>query len=156
VDAGKQPSPCFNRRRNSQRVPLLPTSADSGGASRARNLAHSETETPMAQAHAAPGDIIDVGPLGAAIAGHVTTAILKSAQLELVHIVLPAGKALREHSVAGEITLQCIEGLIDFTTPTISRRLAAGQLIHLPAGEPHALRAVADSTALLTICLVPK
>jgi len=36
--------------------------------------------------------------------------------------VLPSGKAMREHKVAGEITVQCIEGLIEFTTPTLSRR----------------------------------
>jgi quercetin dioxygenase-like cupin family protein len=110
----------------------------------------------MAQAHAASGDIIDVSPLGAALHERVTTAFFKSAQMELVHLVLPNGKALREHRVSGEITVQCIEGLIDFTTPTITRRLAPGQLVHLAAGEEHALLALADSTALLTICLVPQ
>ena len=38
--------------------------------------------------------------------------------MELVHLVLPSGKALPEHRVSGEITVQCIEGLIAFTTPT--------------------------------------
>ncbi len=108
----------------------------------------------MAQAHAASGDIIDVRPLGAALHGRVTTAFIKSAQMELVHLVLPSGKALPEHRVSGEVTLQCIEGLIEFTTPTTSLRLAPGQLVHLAAGEDHALLALADSTALLTICLV--
>ena len=110
----------------------------------------------MAQAHAASGDIIDIRPLGDALDQHVTTAFFKSQQMELVRLVLPSGKAMREHSVSGEITVQCIEGLIECTTPTISRRLAPGQLIHLAAGESHALQALADSTALLTICLVPQ
>jgi quercetin dioxygenase-like cupin family protein len=109
----------------------------------------------MAQAHAASGDIIDVRPLGTALGQHVSTAFFKSAQMELVHLVLPVGKSLRQHRVPGEITLLCIEGSIDVTTPAVSRRLEAGQLLHLAGGEPHALRAVADSTALLTICLVP-
>ena len=110
----------------------------------------------MAQAHAASGDIIDVRPLGAALPERVTTAFIKSVQMELVHLVQPSGKALPEHRVSGEITVQCIEGLIAFTTPTISLRLAPGQLVHLAAGESHALLALADSTALLTICLAPK
>jgi quercetin dioxygenase-like cupin family protein len=110
----------------------------------------------MAQAHAASGDIVDLRPLGAALPERVTTAIIKSAQLELVRLVLPSGKAMREHRVAGEITVQCIEGLIEFTTPGVSRRLSAGQLIHLQGGEPHSLLALADSTALLTICLAPQ
>ena len=108
----------------------------------------------MAQAHAVSGDIVDIRPLGSALVGRVTTAIIKSAQLELVQLVLPQGKAMREHRVAGEITVQCVEGLIEFTTPTATRRLAPGELIHLAAGEPHSLLALADSTALLTICLV--
>lgn len=110
----------------------------------------------MAQAHAASGDLIDIGPLGAALADQVTTAIMKSAQLELVRLVLPTGKAMREHRVAGEITVQCIEGLIEFTTPGASLRLGPGTLVHLQGGEPHSLLALADSTALLTICLVPQ
>jgi quercetin dioxygenase-like cupin family protein len=109
----------------------------------------------MAQEHAASGDIIDVRPLGAALHEHVTTAFFKSPQMELMRLVLPSGKAMREHKVAGEITVLCIEGEIEFTTPTLSRRLGAGQLIHLAAGEPHALLALVDSTALLTICLAP-
>jgi quercetin dioxygenase-like cupin family protein len=110
----------------------------------------------MALAHAASGDIIDVRPLGAALPGRVTTAFLKSAQMELMHLVLPSGKAMREHRVPGEITVLCIEGLIEFTTAAASRRLAPGQLIHLGAGEAHSLLALADSSALLTICLVPQ
>jgi quercetin dioxygenase-like cupin family protein len=109
----------------------------------------------MAQAHAASGDVIDIQPVGAVRAEQVTTAILKSAQLELVRSVLPIGKAMREHRVVGEITVQCIEGLIEFTTPTVIRRLAPGQMIHLQGGEAHSLLALADSTALLTICLAP-
>jgi quercetin dioxygenase-like cupin family protein len=107
----------------------------------------------MAQPHAASGDIIDVRPLGTGLMDRVTTAIIKSAQLELVHLVLPNGTTLREHSVPGEITVQCIEGLIELKTANIRQELASGQLIHLAAGEPHALKALADSTALLTICM---
>jgi quercetin dioxygenase-like cupin family protein len=107
----------------------------------------------MARAHAVSGDLIDIGPLGVALASQVTTAIMKSAQLELVRLVLPSGKAMREHRVAGEITVQCIEGLIEFTMPGASLRLGPGQLVHLQGGEAHSLLALADSTALLTICL---
>jgi quercetin dioxygenase-like cupin family protein len=67
--------------------------------------------------------------------------------------VLPSGKAMREHRVAGEITVQCIEGLIEVTLPGGSLRLGPGQLVHLQGGEAHALLALADSTALSTICL---
>lgn len=48
----------------------------------------------------------------------------------------------------------CVEGVIDIRVQGSDRRLAAGQLIHLGAGEPHAVRAVTNASALLTICLV--
>lgn len=107
----------------------------------------------MAQPHAVSGDVIDVRPLGAALHEHVTTAFFKSAQLELVRLVLPHGKVMREHRVAGEITVLCIEGLIEFSALGVNRHLAPGELIHLHAGEPHSLCALSDATALLTICL---
>ena len=107
----------------------------------------------MAQHHAASGDIIDVRPLGSAWDDHVTTAFFKSDQLELVRLLLPRGKLMQEHQVAGEITVMCIEGLIEFTAHGRKQQMAAGHLIHLAAGEPHSLHALADTTALLTICL---
>lgn len=113
---------------------------------------HSESLA-MAQPHAASGDIIDLQPYGAGLPAHVTTALIKARQLELVRIVLPAGKAMREHRTPGEISVFCIEGVIEFTTPGATRRLEPGQLIHLAAGEPHALLALSDASALVTICL---
>lgn len=108
----------------------------------------------MAHRHAASGEVVDLKALGDTLDQHVSHALIKSTQLELVRLVLPAGKALREHRVAGEITMLCVEGVIDVRVNGSDRRLAAGQLIHLGAGEPHAVRAVTNASALLTICLV--
>lgn len=73
--------------------------------------------------------------------------------VEVVRIVLGAGKQLREHSAPGEITLQCIEGRIAFSTAEASHVLETGYFIHLRRGEPHALEAIIDSSALLTLCI---
>ena len=108
----------------------------------------------MAQQHAVSGEVIDVRPLGVALHEHVTTAFFKSAQLELMRLVLPRGKVMREHRVAGEITVLCIEGQIEFNALGVNSHLSPGELVHLHAGEPHSLLALSDATALLTICLV--
>lgn len=111
----------------------------------------------MAQVHAASGEVVDIRPFGGAdegnLAQQVSTAIMKSEQLELIRLVLPSGKGMPDHRVQGEITVQCLEGLIEFTTPTSTLQLGPGQLVHMRGGETHSLLALADSSALLTICL---
>lgn len=94
-------------------------------------------------------------PLGAALAQSRTTALIKGAQLEVVRIVLPAGKGLREHSAPGEITVQCIEGECEFTIEGAVHLLRAGDWLHLGARAPHALLARSDTSLLVTLCLVP-
>ena len=64
----------------------------------------------MAIPHAQPGDIIDVRPLGGALADARSHALFKSTDLEVIRLVLRAGEGMPPHAVAGEITLQCIEG----------------------------------------------
>jgi quercetin dioxygenase-like cupin family protein len=109
----------------------------------------------MAQPHAASAQVVSVRPLGDALRGARTTALLKAAQLEVVRLVLPAGKALPEHRVAGEITLQCIEGRVELALPTGTLVLDAGDWVHVRGGAPHALQAIVDASLLLTICLLP-
>ena len=108
----------------------------------------------MAQVHAQSGQVVSVRPFGDRWDGVRTTAVIKADQLEVVRIVLLAGKGLREHSAPGEITVQCIEGRIEFQTPTALQVLEAGDFIHLRPNEAHALNATVDSSALVTMCIV--
>jgi len=108
----------------------------------------------MAQPHATSGDIVSLIPLAEKLPDSRTVAILKAEQLELVRIVLTKGKSMPEHQVQGEITVLCLEGRIAFHTPRGSCEMGPSDLIHLRRGEPHALTALEDASALLTICLV--
>lgn len=107
----------------------------------------------MAQRHARSGESVRLAPLGEQIGDARTTAVIKGRQLEVVRLVLQAGKSLREHSAPGEITVFVLEGEVDFGLPGATHRLGAGDFIHLAPGEPHWLRAVSDMSALVTICL---
>ena len=107
----------------------------------------------MAIPHASPGDVIDVRPLGPSLAGARSHALFKSDDLEVIRLVLKAGEGMAPHAVAGEITLQCIEGRIVFDCDAGERHLAPGELIHCAADEIHKLRALQDSSLLLTIAL---
>ena len=109
----------------------------------------------MALPHALPLESIDVRPLGPALRDAVTTSLLKTPTLQLMRLVLPAGRSVPEHSVAGAITVQCLEGEAILTMPSRTCRLDAGRLVMLEGGEPHAVQAVTDASLLVTLLLQP-
>lgn len=109
----------------------------------------------MAQPHAQPGQIVSVRPLGPQLDEAVSTAIFKAGQLEVIRVVLPAGKTMREHRTLGEITVQCLEGVVEFETEDDTQQMQAGDLIHLAPRARHALKALESASLLLTICLLP-
>jgi len=95
----------------------------------------------MALPHARPLDVIAVRPLGAALAEAVSTSLLKTDRLQLLHLVLPAHKDQPEHHVDDECTIHCLEGDVEVVMPGGSRRLGPGELVVLPAQQRHSLRA---------------
>lgn len=107
----------------------------------------------MALPHAQPLDVIGVRPLGPALHDAVSTSLLKTQRLQLLHLVLPAHHDRPEHHVQGECTLHCLEGDVEVRMPGGTRRLGPGQLVALPPGQPHALSARADSAVLMTLLL---
>lgn len=107
----------------------------------------------MALPHAAPLDVIRVGPLGAALHDAVSTSLLKTDRLQLLHLVLPAHRDLPEHHVDDECTIHCLEGDVEVVMGLGNRRLRAGDLVVLPGKERHSLRARADSAVLVTLLL---
>jgi quercetin dioxygenase-like cupin family protein len=107
----------------------------------------------MAINHALPGQAIDVRPLGGALATERTTALFKSGDLEVMRLVLAAGKSLPSHRVPGEITVQCIEGSIDVAADGQSHVLRAGQLLYLRGNVLHSVTALESASALVTVAL---
>lgn len=109
----------------------------------------------MALPHAQSGEVASVRPLGHQLAAATTSAILKAGQLEVMRVVLPAGKSMREHQTQGEATVQCLEGAVEFHAGDSVQLLQPGDFVHLAPRSPHALKAVQHSSLLLTICLLP-
>lgn len=109
----------------------------------------------MAIPHAQPGEIIDVRPLGASLATAKTATLLKTSQMEVVRLVMTAGKEIPEHKAPGEITVHCLEGKVAFTALGQTHELTAGQMLYLESGDPHSVRCIEDAAFLLTILLHP-
>ncbi len=104
----------------------------------------------MALPHTASGQVVDL--LGGQVSDK-TFALFKTQQLEVMRLVLPAGKAVPLHRVAGEITVQCLQGRLQFTSEGRTQLMCAGQLLHLAGGVEHSLLALEDTSALVTIVL---
>lgn len=107
----------------------------------------------MALPHAQLMDVVNVAPLGDALTNAVSTSLIKTDRLQLLHQVLRAHQDQPQHHVSDECTIHCLEGDIEVVMPAGNRRLRAGQLVVLPAGEKHSLRARADSAVLVTLIL---
>lgn len=106
--------------------------------------------------HAAPGQVVDVGPLGVELKREATVALFKGDDLEVMRVVLQAGKSLPPHKVPGEITIHCLEGAVDITSEATSHVLRAGQMLYLRGHALHGVMALQDCSALVTIALKPK
>jgi quercetin dioxygenase-like cupin family protein len=107
----------------------------------------------MSIPHAQSGQAIQVAPFGPELGQQRTVALFKSAQLEVMRLVLLAGKAMPAHKLSGEITIQCIEGKLDVNVEGTSTLLQAGELMFLVGEVPHSVTALVDASALVTIVL---
>jgi len=106
----------------------------------------------MALPHAESGQIIDISPLGSRLRSTVSTALFKAEDLEVMRLVLLAGKGIPPHKVAGEVTIQCIEGVVEVSSDEV-QTLDAGKMLYLRGDEVHSLRALQDASVLVTIFL---
>jgi quercetin dioxygenase-like cupin family protein len=107
----------------------------------------------MAIPHAQSGEVVDIRPLGSALAQARTSTLVKTKTVEIIRLVIPAGKDIPSHKAQGEITVQCLEGRVAFTIGSTRRDLEGGQLLYLSSGEIHSLHGIEDSSVLLTIVL---
>ena len=108
----------------------------------------------MAIPHAHPGQVVEVRPFGSRLPDERTAALFKASNLEVMRLVLHAGKSLPSHKVPGEITIHCLEGVFSVSAEGINHILRAGQLLYLPGNVIHSVLAMESASALVTIALV--
>lgn len=107
----------------------------------------------MATPRASHGELIDIRPLGDALPDSKSITLMRSDHLEVARLVLPAGKHIPEHRAPGEITVQCLEGVVKFGTGTAVHLMRSGDMLYLLGEEPHWLEAVENASVLVTLYL---
>jgi quercetin dioxygenase-like cupin family protein len=107
----------------------------------------------MALPHANLLDVINVAPLGEHLHGAVSTSLIKTDRIQLLHLVLAPHQDQPQHHVNEECTIHCLEGTVEVVMGSGVRRLQAGNVIVLPARQQHSLRARTEAAVLLTLIL---
>ena len=107
----------------------------------------------MALPHANHLDVINVAPLGEELNGQVSTSLIKTDRIQLLHMVLAPHQDQPQHHVDDECTIQCLEGEVEVVMGSGVKKLRAGNLVVLPAKQQHALRARRQSAVLVTLLL---
>ncbi|MES2951244.1 MAG: hypothetical protein V4858_22145 [Pseudomonadota bacterium] len=109
----------------------------------------------MAIPHAVSGQPVIVLPLANSPGERQTVALFKTNELEVMRVVLPTGKSMPAHKVAGDITVQCLEGSVAVVSEesTTAQILEAGELMYLNGGVVHSLTGIKDACVLVHIVL---
>lgn len=86
-------------------------------------------------------------------AGHRQKTLYKHKGRTIGLFVMEAEAELPEHAADGVVSIQTVEGEIVTTVQGEQHRLRPGQILTMPPGIPHAVRAVVSSVFLLQVSL---
>ena len=77
--------------------------------------------------------------------------VFKTDGMRIVLIALHKDAEMKEHTANGIISVQVLEGQIQFTTSELSVELSKGQMLALHKGIPHSVLAKEETIFLLTL-----
>lgn len=83
--------------------------------------------------------------------GIVSRTVLSAGRSRVVLFGFAAGQELTEHASPARALVQMLSGRAEWTLAGEKRILGAGELLHLPPGLPHAVRALETFSMLLTL-----
>jgi quercetin dioxygenase-like cupin family protein len=105
----------------------------------------------MALRHAESGTAVNLKAQGREAGPLQTRALVKSDSFEAIQLELSAGNVVPAHQVAGQFTLLCLEGRVVLGLEDRDIELASGHWIYFEGGVRHSVKAIDDSSLLLTI-----
>ena len=102
-----------------------------------------------------PADSVGVVALAtvaqAAADGIVSKPLIDAGRTRVVLFTFDAGQELTEHATPARALVQILSGRAEWTLAGAKREIGAGELLHMPPGLPHAVRALEPMTMLLTL-----
>jgi quercetin dioxygenase-like cupin family protein len=83
--------------------------------------------------------------------GIVSRTVLAAGRTRVVLFGFAAGQELTEHASPARALVQMLSGRAEWTLAGEARTLGPGELLHMPPGLPHAVRALEPFSMLLTL-----
>ncbi|MDZ7772591.1 MAG: cupin domain-containing protein [Balneolaceae bacterium] len=105
----------------------------------------------MNQGHIKPAEVVNLNTLKREMDRDATYALVKTSDMEVIRMVMPAGKEIAEHSVEGEMSVQCMKGHVLFSVDGKTQELIEGDWLYLNRDQSHSLSALRNSILLVTI-----
>jgi quercetin dioxygenase-like cupin family protein len=81
----------------------------------------------------------------------VSRTLVKAGGGTVTAFAFDTGEALSEHSAPFDALLIGVEGEAEVTISKVPHRVRAGELLRLPANEPHGLKALAPFKMILVM-----
>jgi len=85
-----------------------------------------------------------------------TVILLKTDSLRLIFRSFSEGASLPTHKAPGPITVQVLDGHIEFTAGTQTTPVRKGEVLALDSGIPHSVKALNNSAILITVAVHPQ
>jgi quercetin dioxygenase-like cupin family protein len=102
-----------------------------------------------------PGVLPLAGTAQFSEAGIVSRTLLDQDGVRVTLFAFAAGQQLTEHASPARALIQVLSGSCEFVVAGAERPLRTGDLLHLPPGTPHAVRAAEPFSMLLTLIRRP-
>jgi quercetin dioxygenase-like cupin family protein len=81
----------------------------------------------------------------------VSREIVKKPTCSVTLFAFDEGQGLSEHTTPSDALVQCVEGEVEITIAGQSHILRNGDMMLMPGGQPHALRAIKRFKMILTM-----
>lgn len=104
----------------------------------------------MALKHATSGEVLELLP-DTPTTVQISQALVCAPRLEVMRLVLEAGKVIPRHAVAGPLTIHCLHGCVEVEADGVWQRLQEHQLMYVAEGVEHALQTEGGAIVLVTL-----
>ncbi len=81
----------------------------------------------------------------------VSRTLIKNLGGNVTAFAFDQGETLSEHTAPFDALVLMIEGEAEISISTLAHRMQAGQMLLLPAGQPHALKAITKFKMILVM-----